>query len=358
MGKQAKVWNGSAWVSISPSASDGKSAYQLALENGFSGSMSDWLLSLTGPIGPAGPAGPAGSNGPAGPPGVGIPTGGPGGYLLAKNSDADYDLTWVAPPTGGGGGSLSVIATAPYPTGGTVSTYTDGVTGYQYRVHTFTYTGAVDDFTVTNGVLGTLLLIGAGASGGANASRGGGGGGAGAVYFQPHPFYPGTNTLFVGAGGSGLSSSYGVNGEDTLWDGYPGMITPTTYIARGGGGGSYGRNSLPAFAGNSGGYGGGGGAQIGAGGGGTYGSIDGGATQNSTLFLGGSGGSTGSGSTVGGNGGGPGFTSDITGTSVTYSVGGSGDMALSAPGATPGSGGGNGGNAGADGIVIIRYRIA
>lgn len=44
----------------------GKSAYEVAVENGFSGSESQWLVSLVGPQGAQGAAGPAGSVGPAG----------------------------------------------------------------------------------------------------------------------------------------------------------------------------------------------------------------------------------------------------------------------------------------------------
>lgn len=42
---------------------DGDSAYQLALENGFSGTEEEWLLSLVGPAGPQGPQGDPGSGG-------------------------------------------------------------------------------------------------------------------------------------------------------------------------------------------------------------------------------------------------------------------------------------------------------
>ena len=38
----------------------GKSAYQLAQENGFSGTLQEWLDSLVGPVGPQGPEGPPG----------------------------------------------------------------------------------------------------------------------------------------------------------------------------------------------------------------------------------------------------------------------------------------------------------
>ena len=44
----------------------GKSAYEVAVENGFSGGESQWLASLVGPQGEQGVAGPTGSVGPAG----------------------------------------------------------------------------------------------------------------------------------------------------------------------------------------------------------------------------------------------------------------------------------------------------
>jgi hypothetical protein len=47
----------------------GKSAYEVAVENGFSGSEGQWLASLIGPQGVKGIAGPTGSVGPTGPQG-------------------------------------------------------------------------------------------------------------------------------------------------------------------------------------------------------------------------------------------------------------------------------------------------
>lgn len=59
----------------------------------------------TGPAGPQGQQGVQGPVGPAGPqgaPGQGVPTGGTTGQVLAKNSDNDYDTSWID-QTGGGG---------------------------------------------------------------------------------------------------------------------------------------------------------------------------------------------------------------------------------------------------------------
>lgn len=45
---------------------DGKSAYEIAVDNGFVGTESEWLESLKGPQGEPGPQGPAGTEGPKG----------------------------------------------------------------------------------------------------------------------------------------------------------------------------------------------------------------------------------------------------------------------------------------------------
>ena len=45
---------------------DGKSAYQIALDNGFSGTEDEWLESLQGPAGPKGDTGATGPTGPKG----------------------------------------------------------------------------------------------------------------------------------------------------------------------------------------------------------------------------------------------------------------------------------------------------
>lgn len=45
---------------------DGKSAYELAVENGFNGTVSQWLASLVGPVGATGATGPAGATGATG----------------------------------------------------------------------------------------------------------------------------------------------------------------------------------------------------------------------------------------------------------------------------------------------------
>jgi hypothetical protein len=56
----------------------GKSAYEVAVEQGFTGTVTQWLTSLVGPAGPQGPAGPAGADGAQGPQGLQGPKGDPG----------------------------------------------------------------------------------------------------------------------------------------------------------------------------------------------------------------------------------------------------------------------------------------
>lgn len=77
---------------------DGKSAYEIAVENDFSGSETEWLESLRGEPGPqgatgaTGPQGPRGEIGPAGPAGAVGPRGetgpaGSDGYTPVKGTD-------------------------------------------------------------------------------------------------------------------------------------------------------------------------------------------------------------------------------------------------------------------------------
>ena len=53
-----------------PKGADGKSAYEIAKENGYTGTKEEWLQSLKGERGPAGPEGPRGQDGSVGPQGI------------------------------------------------------------------------------------------------------------------------------------------------------------------------------------------------------------------------------------------------------------------------------------------------
>jgi hypothetical protein len=84
---------------------DGLSAYQLAVDNGFVGTLPQWLASLEGPEGPQGIQGEPGVQGIPGEPGedgLGVPAGGLTGQYLVKASNADNDTQWIT--SGGGGG--------------------------------------------------------------------------------------------------------------------------------------------------------------------------------------------------------------------------------------------------------------
>lgn len=125
------------------------------------------------------------------------------------------------------------------------------VTSGGYKYHTFTSSGT---FTVTQPGYAEVLLIGAGGGGSE------GGGGAGEAKLATIVFTAGDQTITVGAGGTGSTTSQ-TNGEDT---------TVNELIAIGGGKGarkqpsvSYGQTS-PAYRSGSGACGGGGATSRGA----------------------------------------------------------------------------------------------
>lgn len=109
---------------------EGLNAYELAVQEGFVGTLTDWLNSLKGTNGTDGTAGTAGvsayqvwlnlgntgteqdfidslkgdtgATGATGTDGVGVPTGGTAGQILAKVDATDYNTEWIDAPTGGG----------------------------------------------------------------------------------------------------------------------------------------------------------------------------------------------------------------------------------------------------------------
>lgn len=344
-GKSGKVWTGSEWVAFGPAGEPGKSAYEIAVDQGYSGTLEQWAAEMTGPIGPAGPAGPSGSAGPSGPAGAGVPTGGTTGQVLVKNSNADYDFSWVTLYTvgqGAPGGSGDFIVPDGSILGGQKSTYIDPLTGYTYNVHRFVYTGGSDILQVNQGVIGQLLIVGGGGGGGNNPGIDpGGAGGAGALWSGDYAFGQGVHTLTVGQGGGAQQNGFNSRFDDIIC--YGG--------GRGGNGGGSGG------AGAAGGSGGGGASVNGGGGVATGGSLNGGVTS-STLLADGFRCSNGGGAGIGwggaGGGAGPGsggFAYAITGTSVTYGIGGG-------AAANTGSGGSQPNQAGANGVIVCRYRIA
>lgn len=67
----------------------GESAYELAVDEGYVGTLDEWLNSLKGEDGQDGAPGAQGA------PGVGVPAGGSTGQVLAKSSGSDYVTEWV-----------------------------------------------------------------------------------------------------------------------------------------------------------------------------------------------------------------------------------------------------------------------
>ena len=72
----------------------GYSAYEIAVQNGYSGSEEEWLASL---VGPTGPQGVQGIQGPTGPQGIQGETG-PSGVYIGSSAPTDPDVNvWVDP---------------------------------------------------------------------------------------------------------------------------------------------------------------------------------------------------------------------------------------------------------------------
>ena len=98
---------------------NGKSAYELAVKNGFEGTEAEWLASLKGKDGAAGPQGPQGATGPEGPKGDTGATGpqGPKGDTGAEGPQGPKGDTGAEGPQGPKG---DTGATGPQgPQGGT-----------------------------------------------------------------------------------------------------------------------------------------------------------------------------------------------------------------------------------------------
>jgi len=248
-------------------------------------------------------------------------------------------------------------------TGGTVTTVPNyNGTGQTWKVHKFTSSGT---FTVTENYgfhQFNVLVVGGGGGGGASGGgsdragqyyRGGGGGGGG-YRTSSISLAVASHTVTVGAGAAGTAvSNTGTNrgGNSSI-----GTITST-----GGGGGNW------LLTGGTGGSGGGGGL-------GENGNIAGAGGAGNTPSTSPSQGNNGAGSGGGGGGansaasgttGGSGKTTDISGSTETYSAGGNASPGTG--GANTGKGGGSGGfvyapstpsgSSGGSGIVIIAYQI-
>ena len=286
--------------------------------------------------------------------------------------------------TGDGSGLTGVGVTVA--DGGDVSySYESG--GKNYMVHIFTSTGKKGVFRTNKDMTIDFLLVGGG--GGTAAAEGsygqsGAGGGGGIVEGSGFSLSAGSYVVEVGAGGAATgSTTVGGNGGDTVFHNATGSADVTA--KGGGGGGDYGS------AGADGGCGGGGGNPNAAGGATNQSSQNsgisditqfgfaggqGGAYNTSPRGGGGGGGAGGAGGTAtaagdgGGGARGAGRANNITGTNVTYSIGGRGGRTGYEHGFPGEANLGNGadgasathpnegyGAVGGSGIAVIRYEV-
>ena len=192
------------------------------------------------------------------------------------------------------------------------------------------------------------LVVGGGGGGGSTGGwyPGGGGGAGGYQYNASYAVTPQSYSITVGSGGSANSNGNdSVFGTITAYGGGKGGTNPSTSGANGGSGGG-GSTNTSYGTGSQGGNGSAGGGSQSGGGGGSGGSASG----------------TGFGSY------GVGTANSITGSSVTYAIGGTGSPYRSANGTTGGGYGGGGGAGGGTGggvtptgnggVVIISYLTA
>lgn len=258
---------------------------------------------------------------------------------------------------------------------------TDGT----YWYHTFLSSGL---FVPQSAITCDYLVV-AGGAGGAYLSGGGGAGGYRTASSQSltAQAYP----VIVGAGGTGTFNQYAGNGTNSSFN--------STTSTGGGNGGFEDGTALSGLGGVAGGSGGGApvaesSTAYGAGNAGGYSPVEGyrggGATgsrnyDNGAGGGGGSGGVGANGTTSSGGAGGAGTANSISGTSVTYAIGGSGafnnasgggagangngggtsSTAFAGESGLPGTGNGGGGagnsaafgGAGGSGVVIIKYAV-
>ena len=301
--------------------------------------------------------------GPVGQLGIGGANYGLDGQVLTSKGPSAA-IEWATVSTTPFGGALDGLNF-----GGTETTYTSG--GTTYKVHSFTSNGF---FRVTAAISVDFLIVGGGGgTAAAELSYGAtGGGGAGGMVEGTSITIPvGKHTVTVGQGGA-ASNAYNVAGSG----GDSSFNYGTTVTAKGGGG-------SPDYAttGTAGGSGSGGSEPNGAAGASTQSSQNsgvsgiaqfgnaGGAAAGYQSGAGGGGGAGGAGQArSAGGAGGAGRANSITGSSVTYAVGGNGGATGYVNGSPGTNGRGNGasgatsshpnegqGAAGGSGIIIIRY---
>jgi hypothetical protein len=143
----------------------GESAYELAVDEGYEGTLDQWLASLKGEPGEDGAPGTDGA------PGVGVPVGGTTGQVLAKSSNSDYATTWVNQSGGGASvGSLNTTATTAQETNASESM------GNNITLHKISKTGNLGDLTnVTISSVSSGQVLSYNGTGWVNSTPGSGG---------------------------------------------------------------------------------------------------------------------------------------------------------------------------------------
>ena len=270
------------------------------------------------------------------------------------------------------GNSYRLAATGVVASGGTTEDI--GVSGINYRVHTFTTSG---NFMVTiGGILDWELVVGGGGGSGcvSGGNASGAGGAGGLLQRRNNAIVAGTYAVTVGAGGGpGTGTGALRQGRNGLNSGFNGLIA----VGGGGGGGGAYLAGASINSGANGGSGGGAG-DVGSNPGAVPGAGIPGQGNNGGSPYGSGGGAGAAGAGVAGNGG-AGLRLNITGREVWYAVGGSsfastpiagqasGDLTPGGNQAQDGAANtGNGagarwsntvGKSGGFGVVIVRYPI-
>lgn len=121
-----KIWNQN--VSSGGSGVDGKSAYEIAVENGFEGTENEWLVSLKGEKGDPG------NDGAPGTPGAKGTTGADGRGVLSAEVTYRAHTSGTTAPTAGWTTTVPTVSAGQYLWTKTVFTYTDDTETTVYSV--------------------------------------------------------------------------------------------------------------------------------------------------------------------------------------------------------------------------------
>lgn len=116
------IYDGTAFVeNVGQPGAEGPSAYEVAVDNGFVGTETEWLASLVGPTGPKGDTGDTGATGATGPQGE-------QGIQGIQGIQGETGPTGATGPQGPEGPAGVVAATAPIQYDGVTQTVSLGST--------------------------------------------------------------------------------------------------------------------------------------------------------------------------------------------------------------------------------------